>query len=301
MDAFANPRVGSVLGAARQAYVAVSSTRGPHVTPQLYGLADGRLWFFAASSTLKSRVLRRDARVGIVVRDGERAVVAAGQASVLDPAELGSVLRRFPEWREIAGGVASFSLRNAADLAGFVTDSVRRRAGRIPPPRRVLFAVDADRVALMEGSAVAEAWGGWDGEAQAATAPASAVADAAGKAAVAGWSAAAGPLALPVAWDESERTASVAPALASLAGISGRSQMSVVFDDYGRPGPAGKQGMLLRGHGVVEAQAGGESRSVRVRFEPDRAIRWDGVHTERVDPKVATGADPRPYDPSRAW
>src|SRR3954469_2623914 len=153
MDAFEDPRVGSVLGTARQAYIAVSSKRGPHVTPQLYGLGDGRLWFFAASSTVKARVLRRERRVGIAVRDGDRTVVAGGRASLLDPADIGPFLRRFPEWRRIAGGVTSFSLRNAVDLAGFVTDTVRRRAGRLPPPRRILFAVEADRVALLDRGA----------------------------------------------------------------------------------------------------------------------------------------------------
>ena len=50
----------STLKEGRQAYVAVPSKQGPHVTPELYAWSDGRLWFAAAAGTVKSNVLKRE-------------------------------------------------------------------------------------------------------------------------------------------------------------------------------------------------------------------------------------------------
>lgn len=273
MPAFDDPDIASILGAARQAYVAVDSKGGPHVTPQLYGLADGNLWFFAAATTLKAKVLRREPRVGVMVRQHDRAVVVGGTVDVLDPADVGSILEQFPHWRRTAGGVASFTLRNAADLAGFVTDTVRRRAGRIPPPRRVLFSVRPERMALIEGGAVTRVSGDWPGRGIAAAADGGPGPEA--NVAIA-YSSPLGPLALPAAWDDGAHTATLPSRLAEVASLPDASGMSVVFDEYGRPGPGGKRGLLLRGDGRLDGKAG------RVSFTPDHGVRWDGVHTERV-------------------
>lgn len=272
MLAIDDPVAHSTLSAARQAYVAVASKRGPHVTPQLYGLADGRLWFFAAATTLKAKVLRREPRVGVVVREGERAVVIGGRVDALDPADIGSIVERFPHWRSTTGGVASFALRNAADLAGFVTDTVRRRTGTIPPPRRVLFSVSPERIAVVDRGEVALADGDWPGQASDGHGPT-------GDAVVA-WTTPRGPLALPAIWDGEAKTATIPPALTRLADLPPASAMSVVFDEYGRPGPAGKRGLLLRGDGRLETAGDG---GAVIRFTADHGVRWRGVRTERVD------------------
>ena len=79
------PVVAGVLGEGRQAYVAVNSTAGPHVTPELYAWSDGRLWFAAASTTLKPKGLRRDPASGVLVTGAGRSVIATGSVTVYDP------------------------------------------------------------------------------------------------------------------------------------------------------------------------------------------------------------------------
>ena len=51
---------------------------------------------------------------------------------------------------------------------------------------------------------------------------------------------------------------------------------AVVLDEYGRPGPAGKQGSLLRGTGSFGPARGGWRW---LEIDPDRMTTWDGLHT----------------------
>ena len=49
-------------------YVAIGTTRGPLVTPVLYGVTGDRIWFLTNRHALKAKVLRRDPRAAWVVR-----------------------------------------------------------------------------------------------------------------------------------------------------------------------------------------------------------------------------------------
>ena len=265
-DLLLDPRVRSALGEARQAFVAVVTHKGPHVTPELYATEGGRLWFAAATSTLKVRALGREPHAAAVVRAGDRSVVVAGTVDSFDPFDPRGVMRAAGQGPAVAKALAHFGLRNAPDLAGFVADTVRGRVGRRIPERRVLLALTPERVALVERGSVEGAWGAWPGDAGPRTADACEGVDA-----VVGWETPDGVLALPARWDAATEIATVPPALAELAGMGAAGRACVAADDYGGPGPAAKSGILLRGEGRRE---GGT-----VHIEADRVTAWNGVET----------------------
>jgi len=83
--ALSEPEVGAVLAASRLAHVAIDTTRGPVVTPVLFGVAKGELWCLVRRQSLKARVLRKRPRAGVLVRHGDRAVALNGDARLLSP------------------------------------------------------------------------------------------------------------------------------------------------------------------------------------------------------------------------
>ena len=265
-----DPQVQSALGEARQAFVAVATRTGPHVTPELYALADGRLWMASAAGTLKVRVLGRHPAASAVITAGGRTVVVSGEVEAFDAHNPSDVARAMRQGPSVVRALASFGLRNAADLAGFLGDTVRGKTG--VPSRRTLLALEPRRVALVDGGRLAGAWGDWPGPR---------VVDPAGTwtgegvDAVVGWETAAGPVALPARWDADGSVASIPPGLAELAGLTHEAPACVVSDEYGRPGPAAKSGVLLRGQG---RRSGGA-----VHLDTERVTAWDGVETSTVE------------------
>lgn len=266
------PRVASALAEGRQAYVAMATRTGPHVTPELYGWSDGRLWFFAATSTLKAKVLPERSEVCLLVRAGTTTVVAGGESHVLDVADPRRLLESLPQARRAPKAVLDFALRNAADLAGFALDAVRGRTGPGLPPRRLLFGVEARRVALLEDDAVVDAWGNWPGPVGEGEGAPAAGGDGATPAVVA-WQTPVGLLALPGRWDGEECRATVPASLVALADAPASSRAAVVLDRYNGPGPDAKEGVLLRGEGTLDRGDGVAS----VRLAVERETRWDGV------------------------
>lgn len=271
IDPLTHPLVAGVLGEGRQAYVAVAASGGPHVTPELYAVDGGRLWFFAAAGTLKARLLPRRPEVAVLVRAGGRGVAVVGTAAAFHPAALPPVadVVRAP------AAVARYGLRNAVDLAGFASDLVRGRLGSRVPQVRVLFSVMPREVAVLDGFAVREQWGPWPGHADgAATADVAQSPAAVGAVVALGWGDGS-LLALPGRWHQDECRAQVPADLLALAGVPSTADAAVVVDDYGAPGPAGKTGVMLRGPAAVED---GGWLSV----EPDRAVLWDGIDTGTI-------------------
>lgn len=268
MGSLLPPNVLGVLGEGRQAYVAVSSTRGPHVTPELYAWSGDKLWFAAATSTLKAKVLRRDPSLGAVVNVAGRSVVLTGRAEVFDPRDPVSTLARLPQLPGVARALTTFTTRNAADLLAFVGDAAAGRLGRRLPPLRVLFALTPDRIALVENDAVVGHWGWSLGAAVEEPVPVG------GERAVAAFP---GPVALPVRWFADDSRLHLARPLTGLLArrtVRGRFPISVVVDDYSAPGPAAKRGTLVRG---VGSAVDGDLSTIEV--EAERVVEWDGVET----------------------
>ena len=272
MSLLTDPRVASVLAEARQAHVAVETTKGPHVTPQLYALDGDEVWFFAAASTVKAKALRRVPRAGVLVRAGTSSVALVGTVARFDPADPGSLVEGRAGLPHAARALAGYAVRNAPDLMGFARDALHRRVGRLVPARRVLFRLTPDAVALLEDDAVVERAGTWpaDGDLGTAGPPPDA-----GVAAVASWLSAAGPVAAPARWDESERKVTVPASLVGLAPLS-EGKASVVVDQYGGSGPSPKRGTLLRGSGELSRVNG----HAVVSLDAEMTTTWDGAETQ---------------------
>lgn len=248
-----DPAVRDVLAEGRQVHVAVTTAHGPHVTPELYAMAEDRLWFLAAATTVKAKVLRRDARAGAMVRVGDRAVVVTGTVELYDPTKLATLPRGLGEAKAVAAGSAAFGLRNAVDLAAFATDLVAGRLGRSLPPRRVLFAFTPAEVHLTEG----------------------------GGDAVVGWATGEGPVALPATWDGRTRTGELPKELVGSLRLPSDAPACLVQDRYVAPGPAAKEGRILRGSGTLEPSNG------EFRLAVERRSHWSGVTTWSEDVRQA--------------
>jgi hypothetical protein len=262
--------VRGTLEEGRQAYVAVPSKNGPHVTPELYAWSGDRLWFASATATLKAKVLQRDPTVGVVVTTAGRSVVLAGTAAVYDPRDPRALAGRLCELPGAARAIAGFTARNAHDLLAFVGDTAAGRLGRRLPPARILFALRPERAAFIENDLLTRCWG-WrcDDPASGTDVPTG------GERAVAAFP---GPVPLPGRWFADEGRFHVQPALLDMLGLDEEFPMSVVVDDYSAPGPAAKQGTLLRGLGTRSAGAPGY-----VEIDPERLVEWDGVETSSTE------------------
>jgi hypothetical protein len=264
-----------MLAEGRQLHIGVLTTRGPHVTPELY-TADGRdVWFLTAADTLKTRVVRRDPRVGAAVRVGSRTLVLGG---VVRDYDIGDPRRLLLHARDALGALAaltSFTVRNAADLAAFARDLA---AGRLPsrlPPRRVLLRLTPDRSMLLDGTALVATGGAWPGRVTVAdqAPPLEGDVDC-----VVGLDTEDGLLVLPGRADAACDSATVPAVAVQLADVPVGSNVRgcLVVDDYNVPGPAAKRGALLRGTARVELAGA----LARVTLDADRQTTWDGVSTQ---------------------
>jgi hypothetical protein len=259
----------STLHEGRQVHVAVAAKRGPHVTPGLYAWSGDRLWFPVATTTLKAKVLSRRPSAGAVVQVGDRSVLLVGTVEVLDPTKprrLAGQLQRFPD---AAAAMARFAARNAPDLLAFVGDTVRGRLGRGVPPARVAVGLLPQSAALVQRGAVVEGWGGWSELGARSEEPATAAPDD-GDEVVA---ALPGPVAVPARWSEARSELRCPTAVLDHLDLADTFPLSFVGDDYVAPGPAAKQGLLVRGTGRREGPG-------TVRVEAHEVVAWDGIDTE---------------------
>jgi hypothetical protein len=263
-----------VLAEGRQAHVAIATSGGPHVTPELYAVDGGRLWFLAGHRTLKARVLPRNPAVAVLVRAGERSVSLVGDVASFHPAALPHHAPGAAELFAAPRALARYSVRNAVDLVGFANDFARGRLGRRLPDARVLFSVTPRRVAVLDGFSIVGHDGDWPGSADAGAADVVQP----GSAAVAAVSVGDDLLALPARVDDSAAAAQVPRSLLALAAVSGTVDTAVAVDDYGRPGPAAKKGIMLRGRGEVRT----DDTGAWLDLDPDRAVYWDGIDTGTV-------------------
>ncbi|HEV2888979.1 MAG TPA: pyridoxamine 5'-phosphate oxidase family protein [Frankiaceae bacterium] len=254
----------SVLDEGRQAYVAIVTKDGPHVTPELYAVAGDQLWFLVAATTLKAREIPNNTRVSGLVRVGGRSVLLSGTADVYDvrsPADIGRAVSD----PTVAKALTGFLLRNAGDLAAFGKDLLSGRLGRKVPPRRVLIRLRPTRAALFDGTSLVSRAGDWPGS---VTGAGKAETLRGSRDAAVGWLGPDGPVALPARLDE--ECAYVPAVAAALAGLPKEAPACVVTDDYGRPGPAAKSGTLLRGTGRLDEDG-------RASIDVAKTTEWDGI------------------------
>ena len=255
----------SLLAEGRQVHVAVPSKRGPHVTPELYAWHGDRLWFAAASSTLKAKVLGRRPEAGAVVTGHGRSVVLRGPVDRFDLLDPLGIARLASDVGRAGLALGAYAVRNAPDLLAFLRDTATGRLGSRIPPRRILFALEPTAAACIENEALVACWGDWTCTGV-EPAPRS---RGGGEPAVA---ALPGLVAVPGRWFADEQQFRTAPALLELSDLDTELELSVVLDRSNGPGPAAKEGTLVRGRGTRTG------RGV-VQVAKDTVVEWDGVET----------------------
>ena len=264
-----SPSATGVLAEARQAYIAVEASSGPHVTPDLFAWAADRIWFAAAETTLKAKVLAADTRVAVVVAVRGRAVCLSGPVRRFDPASPRDIVAAAPMATTLLSGLSTYVLRNAPDLVVFGRDFLAGRLGFGVPPRRVLFSFVPDQGLIVEGGEFRPL----DGNASAAT---STLPN--GYPAVVAFP---GPFATPARWNSTTSELHL-PAELCPVPVGTETELAVVVDEFVAPGPAAKQGILLRGTGRHRSPG-----TIEVRV--DRVVTWDGIDTDAAPVQQPTG------------
>ena len=156
------PAAGEILERGSLCYLAGPSPEGPHVTPVVFVLEGGRLWGTTGRGTTKARRWRDRPVASGLVRLDHRSVTFRGAVTLydaLDPSTWAVSLARAPA---VTLASARFTVKNARFFAGYARD-----AGKVPlswtPPGRVIFSIDLDAGAVLEGEDISERWGGWEG------------------------------------------------------------------------------------------------------------------------------------------
>jgi len=264
------------------------------VTPTAYAVAGGRVWLVSSRNTVKVRAMRRDPRVSVLVRDGERSVVLSGTAEVLSPWGLTDAMRlaRNAWWpRALAG----YGLRNAALLGGYLVDAASCTAGSLPHDR-VLVGITPQRAMLIEGDEVVHVVGRWpsarrssspprragngrrvlslDGVPQRAAATVSARHDAA-----LGWSTPSGPVVLPANSLEGDATVLVPAQALRVSGAADGDAACLSFDGGLALRPTRLAGAMLRGRGTILSRRGALAT---VALDVERVSWWSGFRTGTV-------------------
>jgi len=141
-------------------YLATGTRHGPHVTPTVFVLSDGRVWVTTSRGSVKARAWRHEPAVAGLVRSGDVAVIFTGSVRTFDLLEAGSWARDLVEAPALAVAATRFTRKNARFFAGYAID-----AQHVPlswtPPGRVFTAIELERLAIVGPSGVAETFGEW--------------------------------------------------------------------------------------------------------------------------------------------
>jgi hypothetical protein len=271
-----DPTARSILAEGRQLHLGLLTSRGPHITPELYATVHNDLWFATAADTLKSRLLPRNGTVSGLVRAGSRSFVLRGETRLYDAANARSLLGSAGEGLRALQAIGAFTVRNAADLGGFARDLV---AGRLPsrrPQRRILVRLRPLAWATLDGTALNTVGGEWPGRVEAPDLQPGL--PGARDAAIA-WQHEDGVIVLPGRLESPAAHVAVvhAPAvLGQLAGVeAGEAAAAVVSDDYRAPGPAAESGSMLRGRGALSY----DGAVAHIELVVERETSWDGAAT----------------------
>ena len=283
-----------VLDEAESIYIAIRTSSGPHVTPELFTASGDRILCLTSVATMKARRAQHGATVGIGATSPSASLAAIGTMEVLDPASLKSALDAPSVASKAPLGVARFLRDNASEMVGAAFDAAVGRLGRPLPPRRVILAIKPTAATIIEAGEVrlAEGWGGIgpadqadpsDGEPTSidlGELPGELADLATSGPAALGWLRTDGvPLALPVEWDADRLEATVPLAVFDACAAAASGPACMTFDGWSGYGPSGKQGVILRGTGAAVREEG----TARIALQIDRASYWDGIDTGTVD------------------
>jgi hypothetical protein len=266
-----------VLDDAAVMFLAVTGRHGPHVTPIAFDRDGDELWALMPRESLKTRAIRRDQRVGVLVRHRGRTVIAGGTAELVDPLTgrgLGALLR--PDLPFTALGYMS---RNRRRVVGAVRDDPSPGL----PLSRTAVRIRLDRVARV-GRTQVHGWGRWPAPSTLLTGdltpappdltgvpePLRALLAIPEPGAVLGWHTSAGPVALPASWDPAGSIAVPAAALTLTGALSAGPACLTV--ERSRNRISSVRGLLLSGPG--RARVVGDLATVSL--DAERVTWWSG-------------------------
>jgi nitroimidazol reductase NimA-like FMN-containing flavoprotein (pyridoxamine 5'-phosphate oxidase superfamily) len=287
-----DPQAIQVLRKARLCSVAVQTTHGPHVTPEAFAVAAGRLWIVTSCKSVKVRSLRRNNAVGVLVRSDAQSLSLLGRAEVLSPWSLPESMRLLALGPAVLEATARYAIGNIASMLGYALDLCRLPAGALPLDR-VLVAITTASGLLADGDEVARAWGRirpndetaqtWAGPQDLKPIGDRLPADVAqlldeDRECVVAFSSHRGPVALPGSWFSDRRHAEVPWTVAKAAGLPEVGEMCTSLDDSNSLRPTQLRGVMLRGPGRALRHKTAAAIDQRVR----RATWWNGFETGTV-------------------
>jgi Pyridoxamine 5'-phosphate oxidase len=143
-------------------HLAVRTPRGPHLTPLVYVLDRGRLWFTTSRTSVKARALRGEPSIAGMIWAGEKVVTFRGNArtyDALDPLSWPSAAVASPR---LVRAATRFSLKNARFFAGYAVDARKVPLAWTPPGRVFVgMEVSSGSVLDLQAAAVTRSWGGF--------------------------------------------------------------------------------------------------------------------------------------------
>jgi hypothetical protein len=294
-------------------HVAVRTPHGPHLTPVVYVLDGGRLWFTTSRTSVKARALRREREVGGMIRTGDEAVSFRGLARTYDALDPLSWPHAAVAGPRLVRAATRFSLKNARFFAGYAVD-----ARRVPlawtPPGRVFVGIEMTSGGVLDlvRGAMTGAWGEMDAathriayrrsyrrlgarralDLQVPRRVRTVMGDKGEGALALGRGVA---MVVPVRWRRVAREgtyeATLPPAFLELPGtaISGSharvDRVALTVDRLASWRAAEMTGMLVQGEGDMFLRAGAtRSEEALVRLRPRRIVWWEGWSSGVVGP-----------------
>ncbi|HEV3474214.1 MAG TPA: hypothetical protein VG602_02490 [Actinomycetota bacterium] len=269
-------------------YLGAPSSLGPHVTPVVFVLERGRVWGTTGRRTTKARRWRSDPVAGGLVRLGERAVAFRGAVSQYDALQPGTWPASVFRAPSLTLASLRFSRKNARFFAGYARD-VTRVPLAWTPPARVIFSVNLDDGAVLDGSGIRDRWGRWGEDPPGRTKPhptavtrhaapldeaqipddMRALLGPQGEGVI-GLAGPRGPVVLPATWarDGDGFLAVVNEPVLALAEAGTSTRAGLVVDRASRWRAAHMSGVLLRGDAHITERG--------VHLRPDTAVWWRG-------------------------
>ncbi len=158
------PEIERTIGAGPLCYVTAETPRGPHLTPLVFVVSEGRMWLTTSRASVKARAWRRDPNLAGMVVARERAVSFVGRVATYDLLDADTWERTLHRVPAISAASARFVRKNARFFAGYAFDA-RHLPLSWTPPGRVFVEVEMDRAALLDvpGGRVLDVWGAWPG------------------------------------------------------------------------------------------------------------------------------------------
>jgi hypothetical protein len=271
-------RLAEVLDETDVLHVAVSARDGPRVTPTVFDVDRGRIWFVIPRRSVKARVIARRGRVGGLIQSGGRAVLIGGRARIVDPITARGVNSpdRLLDLPFAAAGYLGRNHRHA-------TGTILGHAAPTLALSRVMVSIEVRRLSLLEGWSVVDTWGRWDrsdlllrGDPTPSAPDLSAPPPGlrtllANDAPVAlGWQAPSGPLALPARWRATGELETSGEAM--ILAAAGSDSPACISAECSGHRLNSKQGVLLTGDGHARL----DGRSARITLDTRRTTWWAG-------------------------